>query len=426
MTGIDKDIEARSSAESPAGKTGAAAHDQQVASSSAALPRTDSSLSDASSSTAGSASSAGASPAAMDEASAAAAMDAASATAAADDKPGSHGTKRESEMAAGGAAAGVGAPATGTGGASAAGADTQAAASGGAGAGVTKDVGQHGAGSEAASADRAQGSSAGADASAAQSAPPAATGNDASMANAAAPAGAGSTAGQVGSQQSSDKLADSATSTGAGAGQTRAAETVADSASSHPLGTGSSDGSSLQPLAPAEGGPRSPTTGEAAAPQQLAGVVEAPGKKVTSVEEVIPQRLGGLLPMTLGVEGEGEFDFDRAVLRQEVKSRLDTLADKLKGAEYDRLEIVGHTDRIGTVDYNQYLSERRAWAVARYLVAQGVPLTKMRVEGHGMKEPLTRPDECPFDSREQLIPCMQKDRRVEISASIRRTDVEIH
>ncbi|HXV08260.1 MAG TPA: OmpA family protein [Burkholderiales bacterium] len=159
----------------------------------------------------------------------------------------------------------------------------------------------------------------------------------------------------------------------------------------------------------------------------IVGVVEAPGKKATRNEEVIPLTLGGLLPMTLGVDGQGEFDFDRAVLREQVKELLDTLVSRLKGAEYDRIEIVGHTDRIGTEDYNQYLSERRAWAVARYLAKQGVPVTKMQVEGRGMQEPVTGAHECDAKDidRDQLIVCLQKDRRVVISASIRKVDVNV-
>ena len=158
----------------------------------------------------------------------------------------------------------------------------------------------------------------------------------------------------------------------------------------------------------------------------IVGLVETPGKKATPTETVIPQTLGGMLPLTLGLEGEGEFDFDKAVLREQVRVVLDELAAKLKSAEYDRLEIVGHTDRIGTDDYNQYLSERRAWAVARYLIQKGVPATKLAVEGRSMHEPVTAANACAGLTREATISCLQDDRRVVISASIRRVDVNVH
>jgi len=163
------------------------------------------------------------------------------------------------------------------------------------------------------------------------------------------------------------------------------------------------------------------------APKQdtVVGLVDVPGKKATVKEDRIPQTLGGMLPMTLGVDGEGEFDFDKAVVRPEVKGLLDKLAAKLKDSEYDTLDIVGHADRLGTEEYNQSLSERRAWAVARYLIAQGVPLQKIRVEGHGVTEPLTKPEDCAGLSKKDAIVCLQKDRRVEIAASIRNTEVKV-
>jgi len=174
----------------------------------------------------------------------------------------------------------------------------------------------------------------------------------------------------------------------------------------------------------------SETSGQdtAAAVQQkdtVVGLVDVPGKKATVKEDTIPQTLGGMLPMTLGVDGEGEFDFDKAVVRPEVKAVLDKLAAKLKESQYDTLNIVGHADRLGTEEYNQSLSERRAWAVARYLMAQGVPLQKIQVEGRGVSEPLSKPDDCVGLTKKEAIVCLQKDRRVEIAASIRNTEVKV-
>jgi outer membrane protein OmpA-like peptidoglycan-associated protein len=196
-------------------------------------------------------------------------------------------------------------------------------------------------------------------------------------------------------------------------------------------GTGQGEADASTALAPGPGvgigGDDAGAGGASAATEapDIVGVVEAPGEKASSHELVMPQTLGGMLPLTVGVDGEGEFDFDRAVLREDVKPVLDQLAARLKEAEFDTLEITGHTDRIGTEEYNQYLSERRAWAVARYLVKQGIPASKLRVVGKGMYQPLTRADECVGLDRQELIACVQKDRRVEISASIRRTDVDI-
>ena len=148
--------------------------------------------------------------------------------------------------------------------------------------------------------------------------------------------------------------------------------------------------------------------------------IDVPSGQVKVDEEYRPQTLGGVLPLILGVNEEGRFDFDQYALRPEVKRILDQLADQLKTAEYDRLDIVGYTDRIGTSDYNRRLSELRAYAVAQYLMAKGVPENKIRYEGRGDKDPLTPAGHCQGQAREELITCLQKDRRVVIEASIHR------
>lgn len=158
----------------------------------------------------------------------------------------------------------------------------------------------------------------------------------------------------------------------------------------------------------------------------VVGMVDAPGSRVRIEEDVTPQTLGGMLPLAVGVDEEGHFDFDQAVLRPEVKSVLDELAARLRDADWDRLDVMGYTDRIGADDYNQHLSERRAWAVARYLVAQGIPVSKMKVEGRGERSSQVAMGDCHDLDRAALIACLQKDRRVEIEASIRKTEAKIH
>ena len=152
----------------------------------------------------------------------------------------------------------------------------------------------------------------------------------------------------------------------------------------------------------------------------LIAAVEVPSNKVEIDEEYQRVTLGGALPLIVGVNEEGRFDFDQYALRDEVKAILDALTETLKTAEYDRLDIVGYTDRIGSVEHNQRLSELRAYAVAQYLVRKGVPENKIRYEGRGARDPLTRDDECRELVRDDLIACLQKDRRVEIEASIHR------
>jgi outer membrane protein OmpA-like peptidoglycan-associated protein len=153
---------------------------------------------------------------------------------------------------------------------------------------------------------------------------------------------------------------------------------------------------------------------------QRVASIDVPGGHVNVDEDFRPQTLGGMLPLILGVNEEGAFDFDQYALRPEVKASLDALAAELKTADYDRLDVLGYTDRLGTVDYNKRLSELRAYAVAQYLIQKGVPDNKIRYEGRGESDPRTQSDECRGQARSELITCLQKDRRVEIEASIRR------
>lgn len=99
------------------------------------------------------------------------------------------------------------------------------------------------------------------------------------------------------------------------------------------------------------------------------------------------------------------FDFDKAVLKPEGKSKLDDLTGKLKDITLEVIIAVGHTDSIGTDQYNQRLSVRRAEAVKSYLVSKGVEANRIYTEGKGEKQPVA--DNKTRDGR-------AKNRRVEI------------
>jgi len=109
------------------------------------------------------------------------------------------------------------------------------------------------------------------------------------------------------------------------------------------------------------------------------------------------------------------FDFDKAVLRPEGKTKLDDVTDKLKGMKLEVIIAVGHTDRVGSDKYNQKLSEKRAEAVKAYLVGKGVEPNRVYTEGKGEKQPVTG-DKCGKSETKskKLIECLQPDRRVEI------------
>ncbi len=108
------------------------------------------------------------------------------------------------------------------------------------------------------------------------------------------------------------------------------------------------------------------------------------------------------------------FDFDKATLRPAGMKALDELAAKVKDIKLEVIIAVGHADRVGSDDYNQKLSEKRAASVKAYLVSKGMEANRIYAEGKGEKQPVTG-DKCKGDKKSKaLIECLQPDRRVEI------------
>ena len=83
------------------------------------------------------------------------------------------------------------------------------------------------------------------------------------------------------------------------------------------------------------------------------------------------------------------FEFDSAKLTAADKSRLNTIATRLKQeAPSARLSVTGHTDSVGSDAYNQKLSQRRAHSVTEYLIESGVPRASfVSVRGAGESQP---------------------------------------
>ena len=86
-----------------------------------------------------------------------------------------------------------------------------------------------------------------------------------------------------------------------------------------------------------------------------------------------------------------QFDLDSAKLKEPSKPLLDNLAEAMKN---DRLAAVkfkveGHTDALGTEQYNLKLSQSRAESVLAYLTAKGVDKDRLTGEGKGFSELLT-------------------------------------
>ncbi len=81
------------------------------------------------------------------------------------------------------------------------------------------------------------------------------------------------------------------------------------------------------------------------------------------------------------------FDFDSDIIRGAARTNLDALADNLDKYEKRDLLIVGHTDAVGSREYNEDLSMRRADSAARYLRNRGVDGV-IATRGRGEDEPV--------------------------------------
>jgi OmpA-OmpF porin, OOP family len=98
------------------------------------------------------------------------------------------------------------------------------------------------------------------------------------------------------------------------------------------------------------------------------------------------------------------FDFDKATLKTESYPELNRVVDLLTEQTGIQIEISGHTDAVGSDEYNLGLSNRRANAVKNYLVGKGVPAERISAVYFGETKPV--------DSNE-TIEGRKKNRRVE-------------
>jgi outer membrane protein OmpA-like peptidoglycan-associated protein len=113
---------------------------------------------------------------------------------------------------------------------------------------------------------------------------------------------------------------------------------------------------------------------------ELTRLEEALGKVV----ETRRTALG--LVLNLG-EDSIKFDFDKAELKPKERELLSRIAGILLTSSDYTVSVNGHTDDVGTEEYNQKLSERRAEAVHAYLLEAGVPGEIMTVTGWGKTKP---------------------------------------
>jgi OOP family OmpA-OmpF porin len=149
----------------------------------------------------------------------------------------------------------------------------------------------------------------------------------------------------------------------------------------------------------------------------VARAAQAPAPKVVAsapppVKPAVAPAPARMVPQSINFSADALFAFDKSILKPEGKSLLDDFAGQLSGAQYDAIFVTGHTDRFGSNEYNQKLSERRANAVKDYLVSKDAPANRINANGKGEMQPVTQPGDCKGAKSVKVIACLQPDRRV--------------
>lgn len=119
-------------------------------------------------------------------------------------------------------------------------------------------------------------------------------------------------------------------------------------------------------------------------------------------------------PVAFSLDGDVTFAFDSAELTAYGRSEVSKIAQNIKQqSELEEVIVAGHTDRIGSAEYNNDLSQRRADTVRQALVMEGIDRQVISAVGHGKSEPVVQ---CDNVRSADLIACLAPNRRVEITA----------
>ena len=128
----------------------------------------------------------------------------------------------------------------------------------------------------------------------------------------------------------------------------------------------------------------------------IGGVV---GGAVGAALDAQARKLRQDLPADVAVQNTGEelvvtmpqdllFAFDSTEVRPDLRRDLYTVATSLREYPDTTIEVVGHTDNVGSAAYNQDLSQRRADSVARILINEGVAPRRVVAYGRGEDQPV--------------------------------------
>ncbi|KAB2314640.1 TolC family outer membrane protein [Betaproteobacteria bacterium SCN2] len=131
-------------------------------------------------------------------------------------------------------------------------------------------------------------------------------------------------------------------------------------------------------------------------PPETAPVGDADGDGVTDDKDKCPDTPKGTRVDHTGCPLQDvtilkgvNFDFDKDTLRPDAKPILDEAAAVMQRYPEIKVEIGGHTDSVGSDEYNRDLSDRRARTVMDYFISKGVDAGRLSSKGYGEAAPVT-------------------------------------
>jgi outer membrane protein OmpA-like peptidoglycan-associated protein len=105
--------------------------------------------------------------------------------------------------------------------------------------------------------------------------------------------------------------------------------------------------------------------------------------------------------LKVNLSSDGVFDFDSAQIKDGARPALKKLANALRKRDKLAIQVVGHTDSSGAAEYNLYLSQLRAKAVADSLISQGLSNASIQSEGRGDRD--TRLDQATSNNLKRRV-----------------------
>lgn len=94
------------------------------------------------------------------------------------------------------------------------------------------------------------------------------------------------------------------------------------------------------------------------------------------------------VPKHVTLEGDANFDTDKATLQPDALAKLDAFIQSARGSTFTSVTVSGYTDSRGSAAHNQDLSEKRARSVAQYLHDKGLQSQRFETRGYGASNPV--------------------------------------